>query len=303
MASSSKPMIGEGGDGHLAEKKEKEKRRILPADMQREILSRTLARSLLRFRPACKIWYELTYDPAFIDLHVERAHLRKISGGTPHLLAISQRIGGGHFGFSIIILDETMTPITKISCPGLIDERCLRLYFGRNRFARSTPPYRMTRPCNGLVCVYNYFGDALLVNSMTGEGLPLRQHSEPVESYYCFQKCYLGFHPVTKEYKLVRFLDSGRDSMAEVFYEVLTLGTGIWRRRRIYHGDKNLSACSEDFLSGYEWHQTKKILGDGISANGVVYILNQIHRKIGLFDLKEEKFSTVIPYHDSISVD
>ena len=42
--------------------------------------------------------------------------------------------------------------------------------------------------------------------------------------------------------------------------------------------------------------------GDGISVNGVVYILNKTDRKIGLFDLKDEKFLTPIPLHDAISV-
>lgn len=289
MVSSSMPMVGEGGESLPAEKKGEEKRRVLPADLQREILSRTPASSLVRFRPACKMWYELTYDPAFIDLHVERARLRKISGtGTPHLLCFYQRPLGFCRRFSITMLDESMTPIADITAGG-IDDRRYGLYAREWPRAPLFMYYHMTPPCNGWVCVYDAQGDATLINPMTGERLHLHPGSEPVERYYRLHKCFLGYHPVTKEYKVLRFLVSGKGSTAEAFYEAVTLGTGIGilRRTRIYDGEKNFTSCD----------------GDGISVNGVVYILNETDRKMGLFDLKDEKFSPAIPFHDSISVD
>ncbi|KAL8097969.1 F-box/kelch-repeat protein At3g06240-like [Apium graveolens] len=44
----------------------------LPEDLIVEILCRTLAKSLVRFRCVCKSWLSLTHHPKFIDMHLKR---------------------------------------------------------------------------------------------------------------------------------------------------------------------------------------------------------------------------------------
>ncbi|KAL1812500.1 hypothetical protein ACET3Z_022565 [Daucus carota] len=50
--------------------------KTLPEDVIVEILSRTPAKSLVRFRCVCKSWLSLTHHPKFIEMHLKRNTLR-----------------------------------------------------------------------------------------------------------------------------------------------------------------------------------------------------------------------------------
>ncbi|KAJ0986961.1 hypothetical protein J5N97_005317 [Dioscorea zingiberensis] len=190
---------------------DKTKKRVgfIPRDIMVHILSRVPGTSLIRFRAVCKLWHSLTYDPRLIDLHLDHA-----SGvHPPRVMIFFQDEEQDQRKFHLTMLDETWKP--------------------RNRITRDSDGVLSTPPCNGLVCLYDFHHNIRLCNPTTREFLHLPRPTRIIRSVCSgFPKCFFGFHPMTKKYKVVRFFYRQMNHATETYdlgCEVFTLGTWSWK--------------------------------------------------------------------------
>ncbi|KAF8694783.1 hypothetical protein HU200_037874 [Digitaria exilis] len=95
------------------------------------------------------------------------------------------------------------------------------------------PDDLLSASCNGLVCLYSDKTTIKIANLATGEFLHLAKPEKKLKGdHYRFYN--FGFHPVTKEYKVIRFPCERRSfPVGSVnFIQVYTLGDDKWRNVR-----------------------------------------------------------------------
>ncbi|XP_039120728.1 F-box protein At1g53790-like [Dioscorea cayenensis subsp. rotundata] len=229
---------------------------FIPLDIIIDILSRVPGSSLIRFRLVCKLWHSLTYDPRLVDLHLDRAS----RVAPPRVMLFFQNEEQSQRKFHFNMLEDTWKP--------------------RNGLTSDSDGILSTPPCNGLVCLYDYHHNIRLCNPTTREFLHLPRPTRNSKSVLSsFPKCFLGFHPVTKKYKVVRFFYHQMNHVTESYdlgCEVFTLGTWSWK-----------------YVGSIDCYLT----GQGINANGYLYwtkgVNTVIPDQIVAFDLESEKFNSI----------
>lgn len=226
---------------------------FLPLDLIIEILSRTPGSEVVKFRLVCKLWYSLTYDDRLINSHLE--HASRVN--PPRVIIFSQDDKQGQHKYHLTLLDEAWE--TKY------------------RLTRASDPVLTTPPCNGLICLYDYHRNIKLCNPTTQEFLTLPKPTVDSRAVINgFPKCSFGFHPLTNQYKVVRFFYLQMNHKTATYVlgcEVLTLGSSdSWR----YIGNIH-----------------RYVTDAGINVNGSIYWttgVTDIPDKVIALDLESEKF-------------
>uniref|UniRef100_A0A0D3H837 F-box domain-containing protein n=1 Tax=Oryza barthii TaxID=65489 RepID=A0A0D3H837_9ORYZ len=178
---------------------------LLPQDIVELILLRLPVSTLLRCRGVCKQWDGIIRDPQFAMAHIQRAPRRPLfffqRENLVHLLYPSEAI----------LFDEAWSP-SKWVVPVI------------------EPDDFLCASCNGLICLYSDKSTIKIANLATGECMhlvkPVRNSKTDHFSYYSF-----GFHPVTKQYKVMHFLRDEHLHVGTSFsiIQVYTLGDEKWR--------------------------------------------------------------------------
>lgn len=234
------------------------KARFIPLDIIIDILSRIPGSSLIKLRLVCKLWRSLTYDARLINLQLDRAS----RVDPPRIILFSQDEEQGGQKFHLTLLDETWRP--------------------KYRLTRPSAAVLSTPPCNGLICLYDYHRNIKLCNPTTQEFLILPKPTPDNRNVVNgFPKCFFGFHPTTKEYKVVRFFYRHLKHSTESYdlgCEIFTLGTSSWR-----------------YISSINYYPT----GPGINVHGFIYwtagATTLIPDRIIVLDLKYERFRLISP--------
>ncbi|KAF6145089.1 hypothetical protein GIB67_013440 [Kingdonia uniflora] len=175
----------------------------LPEDIEIEILSWVPAKTLARFRCVCKPWCQLTLNPTFVHLNINR-----YSKTNPRLL-----------------ISETSEK---------------QLIYSLDSKARDAKPKRLNLPffikiprhhvevngsCNGVVCLSKW-EDCYLWNPITNEHVKLPYTPFVISSRFSPRTVFgFGYNSRTKEYKVVRFEFSSHQFGAKVY----TLGRDSWK--------------------------------------------------------------------------
>ncbi|TVU09947.1 hypothetical protein EJB05_43446 [Eragrostis curvula] len=177
----------------------------LPSDLIERIFLRLPVSTLLKCTGVCKQWYKLIRDPHFIAAHLEQAPRCAL------LFFSQESVSGKRYPSDAIIFDEFWSQST-LAVPVIGPEDLL------------------CGTCNGLLCLYTKTSKIKIANFATGECLhldkPIKNLKGDHFSFYRF-----GFHPVTKEYKVIHFLGEHRNYSQGTFnvIQVYTLGSEQWR--------------------------------------------------------------------------
>ncbi|KAK8942934.1 putative F-box protein [Platanthera zijinensis] len=169
----------------------------IPVDIVSEILLNLPAKSLGKFRRVSKSWLSITSNTAFIRANAQRSRIIR------HSLIIGSKMRPKR-----ICLASAEATISKFSIR-------LREYHP----LKPLPEYSYAvASCDGLVCLYSNT-QSHVINPLTRQSIPLPKDG-------VFLTCNLGFyfHRSTSKYRLIRFMDTMRES------EVLVVGESSWRR-------------------------------------------------------------------------
>ncbi|GJM98498.1 hypothetical protein PR202_ga15518 [Eleusine coracana subsp. coracana] len=230
----------------------------LPHDCIERIFVGLSVSTLLKCSGVCKQWYKLIRDPHFIAGHLERAPRCAL------LFFPQESVSGKRYPSDVIIFDEVWSQST-LAVPVI----------GPDDFLCGT--------CNGLLCLYTKTSKIKIANLATGECLhldkPIKNLKGDHFSFYRF-----GFHPVTKEYKVIHFHDEHQNYSQGTFnvIQVYTFGSEKWRDVRT---SEALSlSCVKDY--------------GVVSVDGAMFWLTEDsdarwkHAVIS-FDLSEETFTRI----------
>ncbi|KAL6656202.1 hypothetical protein ACP70R_007028 [Stipagrostis hirtigluma subsp. patula] len=177
----------------------------LPDELIEQVFFRLEVSTLLRCNEVCKQWYRLIRDPKFVMANLEQAPSCAL------LFFPQESVSGELYPSDAILLDETWSQST-LSIPVI----------GPDDF--------LCGSCNGLLCLYTKASTIKIANLATGEFLHL---DKPVKNlkgdHFSFYR--FGFHPVTKEYKVIHFLDEHHNYSRGTFnvIQVYTLGSEQWK--------------------------------------------------------------------------
>ncbi|KAL2458312.1 F-box protein [Forsythia ovata] len=249
----------------------------LPDEIALEILSRLPIKSVLQSRFACRHWRLLTHDPHLVNMHLSQA-------------LTSQRL--------CLILQSTYPIRNQLSFVEFSDvDHIQTVRKFDTPFARSMPPeFSIVVSCNGLLCLV----DSLLANSIyiynpfTRDYKLLPKSIEFQDQFVIFG---FGFHPVTKEYKVIKI----------VYYpSVYNLDNPnhLWRlmyniSHRSYVQIYNL--CTNEWRSiGEAPYMLEKRSSPGVLVSGRLHWMSQCgklngrrHRIIVSFDLSDDSFRQI----------
>uniref|UniRef100_A0A0A9FZH7 F-box domain-containing protein n=1 Tax=Arundo donax TaxID=35708 RepID=A0A0A9FZH7_ARUDO len=177
----------------------------LPRDLIERIFFTLPVSTLLRCIGVCKQWYNFIRDTHFVTSHLYHAHRCAL------LFFPQESFSSDHLPSDAAIFDEAWSQSTwAVPVIGPDDFLC--------------------GSCNGLVCLYTKTSTIKIANLATGECLHLDKHVKRLRgdhfSFYNF-----GFHPVTKEYKVTRFIGEHRSYSQGTFsiIKVCTLGSEKWK--------------------------------------------------------------------------
>ncbi|KAJ3694718.1 hypothetical protein LUZ60_000095 [Juncus effusus] len=220
------------------------------SDITIEILHRVPAKFIPKLKIVCKLWKSIITDPIFID-----SHLQFNTSNSPQILLFSPQN-------SVRIIDSKSWSISH------------ELKLVRKKNWTKTTCFGGS--CDGLICLYDLkTGFADVINPATKEKINLINPSLNPKWDYSTSSFCLGFDPLKKIYKVVRFC--WINDQNGCIFEVCNVNCGDISWRQI-EGKFRVSFIST-----------------GVYFNGVLYWLAQsdINAKICLFlfDLKEEKIS------------
>ncbi|XP_006660745.2 F-box protein At3g07870-like isoform X1 [Oryza brachyantha] len=177
----------------------------LPQDIVELILVRLPVSTLLRCRGVCKQWDRIIRDTQFGMAHIRCAPCR------PLIFFRQENLGQLLYPCEAILFDEAWSP-SKWDIPVI------------------EPDDFLCASCNGLICLYSTKSTIKIANLATGECMhlakPVRNSKTDHFSYYSF-----GFHPVTKQYKVMHCLrdEQLHDGTSFSTIQVYTLGDEKWR--------------------------------------------------------------------------
>ncbi|CAN0921308.1 Putative F-box protein At1g32420 [Linum grandiflorum] len=223
-----------------------------------EILSRLPAKSLMRFKSACKSWKSIMeQDSHFINLHRTHSQARP-----PRMLAIN----------------HNRTTNKESSCFELfsadLDYDVRGASIGTVMSVRApSPNVKVLGPVRGLLCFFDVDNsDVLIYNVSTGQAVTPWIRSSMKQLPLDKSVCELGFDPDTGEYKVILV---GHGSIAAAACEVLTVGVDdSWRIINAVISPRcKLFALVRSY------------------ANGSIYWM--YYNKLLAFDIGSEKFRTI----------
>ncbi|PKA50507.1 Putative F-box protein [Apostasia shenzhenica] len=229
-------------------------------DLTLNILLRLPGSSVVSIRSVCKLWNSITRNPNFIKTHLI-AH--SSDPDPPSLIIFSQEDSHVGHRYHLTVLDGSMKQTFRLT--------------------RSSDPILATPPCNGLICLFDYRRNIQICNPTTRQIVSLpRPAADSSTIANSFPKCFLGFHPQTEEYKVVRF---------------------FYREQRHLNRTYNLGCETFTLGKSHSWRYvgsiTSYITGPGINVDGCVYWMSGVSsetiEKIIVLDLKSETFRLISP--------
>ncbi|KAJ4799260.1 F-box and associated interaction domains-containing protein [Rhynchospora pubera] len=181
----------------------------LPTDVTTNILSRINGRALLKLLPVCKEWWSLTKDAAFIDLHLSLA----VKLIPPGIILFSYEENKGQKKCKFQVFNHLLKPQFSLE--------------------RESDPALVTPACNGLICIYDFKSSITICNPTTQKFMDLpRATPNSARLTNVYPKCSLGFDPIRKKYRVVRFFYRKVDHVNQNYnlgYEIFTLGAVWWK--------------------------------------------------------------------------
>ncbi|WVZ65320.1 hypothetical protein U9M48_014703, partial [Paspalum notatum var. saurae] len=240
------------GQAHVQARK-KQSTAFFPEDIIEQILLRLPASTLTKYRAVCKQWNRIIRDPQFITAHLRRAPRR------PLLFFNQASVSKKRYPSDAILFDEAWSP-SRFDVP-IIE-----------------PDEFLCASCNGFVCLYSDRSTIKIANLATGESLhfakPVKRLNRNQSSFYSF-----GFHPVTKEYKVIHIVYGGNDFNT---IQVYTLGED--KRRDIRVPEVGRLYSTE--------------MPGAVIVDGVMYWLTAAKKSkwghaLVSFDLSEERFEWI----------
>ncbi|XP_022771702.1 F-box protein At3g07870-like [Durio zibethinus] len=189
-----------------------------PHEIIVDILSRLPITSLVQFKCVCRGWRALAQDPLLSDMLLSCK-----AEGNPCLIL--------HCDFPI----RNQLYFVDLSAHNEEKEKVKRLYVP---FQATMSEFDVVGSCNGLLCLSNsLYNDPIFVyNPFTMDYIELPKSRQYTDQEVVFG---FGFHPKTKEYKVVKIVyyrnSSSRYSRARrIIYrqsnvQIFTLGSSAWR--------------------------------------------------------------------------
>ncbi|XP_016442905.1 F-box protein At3g07870-like [Nicotiana tabacum] len=246
----------------------------LPQEIVLDIVSRLPITSLVQFKFACKSFYNLLHDSELVNLHLSRV----VKNDPSIIFHADYPLRNQLYFLEFSDHGSEEEVVRKISTP----------------FANSVPEFKVVGSCHGLLCIcHSLFSNELYVcNPFT------RNYKEmPKSVEFEVQKVVLGFgfHPITKEYKVIKIINYVN------MYNLVS-----WRYRRYrppYFGKSDVQVFS---LGSNRWRSVGEVVyrfdpsSQGVMLNGKMHWLTQFgkyngrrDRLIVSFDLAEEVFAEV----------
>ncbi|KAL2458313.1 F-box protein [Forsythia ovata] len=253
----------------------------LPHEIVLDILSRLPIKSVFQFRFACRSWQLLSHDPHLVSMHMSRALIDQRLCLIFHCdYPIRNQL---HFvEFSDV---DDCEIVRKIDTP----------------FASSMPEFSVIGSCNGLLCLVDSLlaSSIYIYNPFTRDYKVLPKSIEFQDQIVIFG---FGFHPVTKEYKVIKI----------VYYpSAYNLDNPRHFRRLTYFNSRRsdvqiYNLCTNEWRSiGEIPYRLEKRSSPGVLASGRLHWMSQCgkfngrrDRIIVSFDLSDDSFRN-IPKPDS----
>ncbi|KAF5734683.1 F-box and associated interaction domains-containing protein putative isoform 1 [Tripterygium wilfordii] len=198
----------------------------VPEDVVVDILARLPVKSLLRFRMVCKAWCDIVRNPNFIATHHRNQTALNDTGGSSSARFIvnhgSRREVRLSFLSSIVEDDDKEEALTVVET--------VRKPFTNNFLFDPL----VVGPCNGLLCLYDFEGNAALWNPATREfkTLPLSPMDHPpFEEITSYSLVGFGFDRRSNDYKVLRFFIDGyvEDMFCISQAELYSVSGGSWK--------------------------------------------------------------------------
>ncbi|XP_031105904.1 F-box protein At3g07870-like isoform X2 [Ipomoea triloba] len=242
----------------------------LPQEIMADMISRLPITSLVQFSFACKSFKQLSRDPHLVNLHLSRTH-----AADPCLIFHTDYPLRNQLCFVQNLHDETQKA-RRINIP----------------FAASMPEFSVVGSCNGLLCLSDsLLNQSLCVyNPFTGDYKVLPRFMEFEEQQVVIG---FGFHPVTKDYKVIRIVMYTNTYQGQVAVSPYQRRIGLRRYDR-----SNVQVFS---LASNLWRSIGKTpyliapKSSSVVLNGRWHCLSRLgrDRMILSFDLADEQFREV----------
>ncbi|KAF5482562.1 hypothetical protein F2P56_003120 [Juglans regia] len=243
----------------------------LPHELILDIVSGLPVSSLVQFKSVCKGWSKLAGDPDLVSMHGTR-----MAENNPCLIFHCDYPLKNHLYFvELPACIEKKEKVKKLRVP----------------FWSAMPEFDVVGSCNGLLCLSDsLFSDALYIyNPFTSNSQKLPKSIQYLNQVLVFG---FGFHPTTKEYKVIRI----------VYYYKNTDRGGNRRAYRL----ANMKSDVQIFTLGCSnWRSKGKVAYHLLQSPSQVLVNGRLHwvtwprrysprRSIISFDLAEEQFQEVL---------
>ncbi|CAM0954006.1 unnamed protein product [Alopecurus aequalis] len=247
---------------------------LLPHDMMLEVLLRLPVKSILRFRAVCRSWAALFSSKDFRSLHMA---ISKVLPPAPKLLVVSPTSGA------------ESNAVYSYSPSAHRDDLLFTFDSARHNTVEVVTP----SSCCGLTLLFDAAAPAYYVcNAATRAITRLPDLRDPRRDYTAG----LGFNDQTREYKVVRLINTFNYEKGVVMCDVYTPGADCWRpaARELPFGlfQLAISAVEHAFLN--------KI--PPVFANGFLHwlvlpscLIKRPRAAIILFSVADETFGSVRP--------
>ncbi|KAL2524833.1 F-box protein [Abeliophyllum distichum] len=247
----------------------------LPDEIALEIFSRLPIKSVLQSRVSCRHWRMLTHDPHLVNMHLSQA-------------LTSQRL--------CLIIQSDYPIRNQLSFVEFSDVDHIQIVRKLDTpFARSMPEFSIIGSCNGLLCLV----DSLLANSIYIYNPFTRDYKvlpKSIDFQYQTVIFGFGFHPVTKEYKVIKI----------IYYPLYDLDNPNHSQKLTYT-DSHISHVEIYNLCTNEWRSIgeapyvlEKSSSPGVLVSGRLHWmslcgkLNGHHDRIIVsFDLSDDSFRKI----------
>nr|XP_043618699.1 F-box protein At3g07870-like [Erigeron canadensis] len=248
----------------------------LPRDVLLDILIRLPISCLIQFKLVCHSWNSLSMDP-----ELARVHHVAMAKNDPMLMFHCDYPIRNQLSFvELSSNDHDENIVRKISIP----------------FCNSMPEFNVVGSCNGLLCMSDslYREPVYVFNPFSRDYLELPKSKQFDEQEVIFG---FGFHPVTKEYKVVKI----------VYYRNSHGRKRVIRNIRNYPKSEVQVLTISKQMNKSSWrcigkmpYQIDRQLKGVALVNGRLHWLSRLSRVSGVldreiisFDLKSEKFEVV----------
>ncbi|KAL6658961.1 hypothetical protein ACP70R_003001 [Stipagrostis hirtigluma subsp. patula] len=185
----------------------------IPDDVIFNILSRLPSKSVIRCKSVCKAWLAMISSQRFVTAHLE------LSKARPTILVVPRAyLDWEHEGMAALCMNFYRYNL------GSEVELIHSEHFQKGIACWAQPVH-----CDGLILLSTQKEQIVLCNPAMREFITLPKASNSLRK---IPKVGFGFDSCSNKYKAARFFYQMKSEIFEVVcrFEVLTLGTGIWRR-------------------------------------------------------------------------